>query len=186
MSDTRSPDLDARLSEDVEKAARRFVERFGYSLGWPHNHFDALDVGLQRVVLMDLKSVLSAANHADLLAERERARLWIGYAMEELTAEQITRVTERAEYEGESLLDRVRVLEEALIALAAANDDYLLPDDDGDCCEPLFEKKLIRLSRDYCDEYTTVLTNEGREFIRRALASSLETDTEDGGRDGHS
>jgi hypothetical protein len=76
--------------------------------------------------------LLSAANHAERLAENERARLWISYAMEEMTAEQITRVTERAEYEGESLLDRVRVLEEALIALAAANDDYLLPDDEGD------------------------------------------------------
>jgi hypothetical protein len=166
MSDTRSPDLDERLSE------RWTICREAH--------------GEQRIEGPDTDwiEVVPAANHAERLAENERARLWIGYAMEEMTAEQITRVTERAEYEGESLLDRVRVLEEALIALAAANDDYLLPDDDGDCCEPLFEKKLIRLSRDYCDEYTTVLTNEGREFIRRALASSLETDTEDGGRDG--
>jgi hypothetical protein len=158
MSDIRSPDLDARLSEDVEKAARRFVERFGYSLGWPHNHFDALDVGLQRVVLMDLKSVLSAANHAERLAENERARLWISYAMEEMTAEQITRVTERAEYEGESLLDRVRVLEEALRLLL---DWAERPEGDAKL------RMIPALSQ-----------------ARRALASSLETDTEDGGRDG--
>jgi hypothetical protein len=183
MSDTRSPDLDARLSEDVEKAAKALYE-FDASLNDRSIPWGDLSGEYRASYRRKAVAVLSAANHAERLAENERARLWIGYAMEEMTAEQITRVTERAEYEGESLLDRVRVLEEALIALAAANDDYLLPDDDGDCCEPLFEKKLIRLSRDYCDEYTTVLTNEGREFIRRALASSLETDTEDGGRDG--
>jgi hypothetical protein len=176
MSDTRSPDLDARLSEDMQKGARVLSDRYARRF-----NMMTLDEDSGEWLRM-AREVLSAANHAELLAEGERARLWISYAMEEMTAERITRVTERAEYEGESLLDRVRVLEEALIALAAANDDYLLPDDDGDCCEPLFEKKLIRLSRDYCDEYTTVLTNEGRQFIRRALASSLETDTEDGGR----
>jgi hypothetical protein len=57
---------------------------------------------------LQARAVLSAANHAELLAELERARLWMRYAMEELTAEQITRVTERAEYDDASHAQQVR------------------------------------------------------------------------------
>jgi hypothetical protein len=150
------PDLDARLSEDVEKGAQALETARGV-----RGLFDTTE---QRELAAI--AVLSAANHAERLAERERARLWIGYAMEELTAEQITRVTERAEYEGESLLDRVRVLEEALRPFAdiAPMTDWLGHEPGSTCAWRLAYDDLNR--------------------ARRALASSLETDTEDGGRDG--
>jgi ribosomal protein S27AE len=156
----RSPDLDARLSEDVQKGARVLSDRYAWLLDTYTIDEDP------EPWLRTAGAVLSAANHAERLAELERARLWIGYAMEELTAEQITRVTERAEYEGESLLDRVRVLEEALepfADLAATADKF--GQEPGSTCP-------WRL------EYNDI------DRARRALASSLETDTEDGGRDG--
>jgi hypothetical protein len=161
MSDTRSPDLDARLSEDVEKAAKALYE-FDASLNDRSIPWGDLSGEYRASYRRKAVAVLSAANHAERLAENERARLWIGYAMEEMTAEQITRVTERAEYEGESLLDRVRVLEEAL-KFYADESNWTLKSVYG-----------AAHARHWC--------GDGGKQARRALASSLETDTADGGR----
>jgi hypothetical protein len=157
MSDTRSPDLDARLSEDVQKGARVLSDRYARRF-----NMMTLDEDSGEWLRM-AREVLSAANHAKRLAELERVHRWMRYAMEEMTAEQITRVTERAEYEGESLLDRVRVLEEALKAAY---------------------RDVINVAKDGRDSTRGETALRAIERISRALASSLETDTEDGGRDG--
>jgi uncharacterized protein YgbK (DUF1537 family) len=80
-----SPDLDARVSEDVDKGARAIGEMVAGSV--------LRNAGIRTATA---RAVLSAANHAELLAERERARVWIGCAVGEMTAEQITRVMARA------------------------------------------------------------------------------------------
>ncbi|HMJ02187.1 MAG TPA: hypothetical protein VK506_04545, partial [Conexibacter sp.] len=68
----------------------------------------------------------------------------------------------------DELLAEVDRLRDALHILAAAGDAELLAEDfDSD---DLFERGLLVLSRDICDEYYTEVTLKGREFVRAALA----------------
>lgn len=121
MSDTRSPDLDARPSEDVEKGAEAIHGGKGCTCR----------LGAKG----DAQAVLSAANHAELLAENERLREIVH------------------DYGG------------ALVDIAG---DF---GEDGKLADFNFAGKPEDRERAM------------RERAVAALASSLETDTEDGGRD---
>lgn len=64
------------------------------------------------------------------------------------------------------------VLRRALLALAVSTDASVVGEDgDGwdEEIQALFDCGLIRLQRDFADEYLTVLTASGRDFIRNAL-----------------
>jgi hypothetical protein len=161
MSDTRSPDLDARPSEDVERerASERAV--------------DALDgmrlngkSWFRRTANDVVAAVLSAANHAELLEELDR--------VEQLAR----RIDAEAMLLGASSAD---VIEAALPML---REGWVLVH--CDVCGGDGEVSWLANPPDpQTEERATCSKCRGEGELARpgALASSLETDTEDGGRD---
>lgn len=64
------------------------------------------------------------------------------------------------EFERNELLDLLR-------ASVITSDSSLIDEDHN--CDDLFDKGLVRLERDFTDEYLTVLTDKGREAIKHRL-----------------
>lgn len=155
MSDTRSPDLDARLSEDVEKAARAIHGGKGCTCR----------LGAKG----DALAVLSAANHAGLLTERDRLRaekLALREGIETLLKDRVPfQMFPCQPPEGREI--KVIPLDRTLCDIAAVFDaldrgERVCPD-----CRGGWSRPCARCNKTgWC-----------------ARASSLETDTEDGGRD---
>lgn len=56
---------------------------------------------------------------------------------------------------------------DALRCMVAASDATLMEEDHD--LEDLFERKLLTLQRDYCDEYHCVLTPNGRALVREVM-----------------
>jgi hypothetical protein len=65
-----------------------------------------------------------------------------------------------------------------LRALALANDALLIGDEQE--CDDLFDAGLIRLERDFTDEYLTVLTDKGRAAVEAVVRGQLEKLPDDG------
>ena len=77
-------------------------------------------------------------------------------------------------------------LVEALLIVAASNDADLLGDPEDErtwqALDALYKRGLIATRRDWSDEYTTTITDQGREFVREALAEYSSTTKENAER----
>ena len=94
------------------------------------------------------------------------------------------RTVERLVAESLSPERNTEKLVEALLIVAATNDADLLGDPEDErtwqALDALYKRCLIATRRDWSDEYTTVITDQGREFVREVLAEYSSTTKEKG------
>ncbi len=102
-------------------------------------------------------------------------------------AHPLWRLVHQARDERDAAERGTQRLVEALVIVAAANDASLLGDHEderiGQVLDALYGRALLASRRDWTDEYTTVITDQGREFVCRAVAEFSDVSSTEGARE---